>query len=230
VSGYELIAITLVLGIGFVLLHLHHRYREAWNRFDRAATRVLQGLVFCGVLIYGVMYIIAKGPHWAKTILYVYALGAVLAFLLQVSQLLVRACASCSSRVKNLQTLSRALGLYPHPLTGQYTVESVDEYRSGKKIATIMALAEPLLSWVRVVFILRRYVSEFFRWIFDHTPLPERVKEFRFKLSIPNLSKERVLALVEEYSDVALPGVPREQIEQMVLDARREWATSSPQG
>jgi len=109
-------------------------------------------------------------------------------------------------------------------------VESVDEYRSGKKIATIMALAEPLLSWVRVVFILRRYVSEFFRWIFDHTPLPERVKEFRFKLSIPNLSKERVLALVEEYSDVALPGVPREQIEQMVLDARREWATSSPQG
>lgn len=113
----------------------------------------------------------------------IYLAGVLIVFVLMVIRIISSISISFSLRARNM----KKVGLYYHFVMGNFSKDKPNTFNLILGIFTMIVI-EPLLSWINVVITIWKYISIYA----NKSPVPEYLKEYQFKLSHFNLTKEEI--------------------------------------
>jgi len=112
-----------------------------------------------------------------------YLAGVLIAFLINLSKLIVALIAASGQRIKNIEKV----GLHYNITEGQCTKQKPSRGKVGFHLFDLLVIT-PLLSWAYVCYfgysVLKARITR--------VPIPEKIKEIQFKLSSASLPRETV--------------------------------------
>lgn len=122
----------------------------------------------------------------------IYLAGTILMLCVNIIRIVKNLSAIGTMRIRNM----KKVGIYYNPFIGSMTKDKHSVLTLSFTLFDMLIIT-PALSWIAVIMNLVSWI----RMLFNRVPIPEKVKEYRFKLSTMDLSKEKIKEMSRELGD-----------------------------